>query len=65
MKKEHMMCVCQLHQLVQLCNTAATAASSRDWDKVVDVLQGQVVPLTQSVAHDAWVMSRNSGTGEA
>ena len=65
MTKEHRLCVCQLHQLSHLCHMAANAADSQDWDKVVDILQGQVTPLTQSVAHDAWVLSRNSGTGTA
>jgi hypothetical protein len=62
MNKEQ--CVCQLNSLANLANNAAVAAASNQWAKVTDILQGQMTPLLQQVAHDTWLKHHQSGVGK-
>ena len=65
MNKDHKLCVCQINTLAHLCNQAAVAAASNRWEQVTDLLQGQVTPLLQQVAHEAWLKHHKSGVGKA
>lgn len=65
MTNECKVCVCQLNNLAALCNRAAVEAAKGNWARVTDLLQGEVTPMLQTVAHDAWLKHRQSGSGKA